>query len=296
MGRLPSSGDRWKGATGEPLKTVVKRRPRKTQGRAGREAHRSGAAARLERQLGALLYAEVDLYITDNTYTMISFQRGLDLWRVRLHHMFLEAERGVIEQLAAYLRGSGREASATLDRYIQLNRYRIRRVALRHRQKKLALPTAGRSHDLRLLFASTCRDYEEVLGEPVEGVAIGWSPVPRVSVPRRSIKLGSYSADTQVIRIHPALDQAEVPERFIRWIIFHELLHHRFRQDLRARTGCVHSAEFRRLERTFPGWRTALRWEQRHIDWLLCWRPPEEHDGMGPLGRGSTVRAARVLP
>ena len=233
----------------------------------------------------------MSLFVTDNTYTMISFQRGFRIWRVRLHHMFLEAEREVVEQLAAYLRGDGRGASARLDRYIQSNRFRIRRVALHRRQQKLALPTDGRSHDLKLLFETACRDYENVLGDEIEGVAIGWSPVPRVTLPRRSIKLGSYSADTQVIRIHPALDQPEVPERFIRWIIFHELLHHRFRQDLRARSGCVHTEEFRRLERSFPGWRVALRWEQQHIDWLLGWRPPTEHER-----RSLLLTEARALP
>ena len=43
---------------------------------------------------------------------------------------------------------------------------------------------------------------------------------------RSTIKLGSYSAQEQLIRIHPRLDQPFVPRYFISFVIFHEMLHH----------------------------------------------------------------------
>jgi predicted metal-dependent hydrolase len=116
-------------------------------------------------------------------------------------------------------------------------------------------------------------EYRMSLGEDAGDVAIAWAPAPRVVLPRRSIKLGSYSADTQIIRIHPALDQPEVPTYFIRWVIFHELLHHRFRADLKARTGRIHTPEFCRLEQSFSAYRSALSWERQHLDLLLWWCP-----------------------
>src|SRR5262249_3482385 len=65
--------------------------------RAGRRASRSArarlpGAARPEvlvRRLEASLGAGVELNVTDNTYTMISFSRRGGAYRVRLHHMFL---------------------------------------------------------------------------------------------------------------------------------------------------------------------------------------------------------------
>jgi hypothetical protein len=226
---------------------------------------------RLTRRLGALLGEVVELELTDNTYTMISFsRRGLG-YRVRLHHMFTLADEDVLQRLAGYIRGDDRRASSTLDTYIHDHRRLIRQMSPVQRQRRLMLQTEGRTHDLTELLDDVRLEFRQRLGDEAHDVAIAWAPAPSVQLPRRSIKLGSYSADTQIIRIHPALDQPPVPRYFIRWIIFHELLHHRFRADLKARTGRIHTPEFCRLERAFPDYRPAIAWERRHLDLLLWW-------------------------
>jgi hypothetical protein len=218
-----------------------------------------------------LLGATVELEMTDNTNTMISFSRRGPGYRLRLHHMFAQASDTVVLCLAAYIRGDDRDASSTLDTYIHEHRRLIRQMSPVQRQRRLLLQTRGRVHDLGAILQEVCLAYRLRLGEAVTDVAIAWAPAPSVRLPRRSIKLGSYSADTQIIRIHPALDQPAVPAYFIRWIVFHELLHHRFRADLKARTGRIHTPEFCRLERAFPDYRAAIAWERRHLDILLWW-------------------------
>lgn len=252
-------------------------RPRK-----GRPAARSARArvvpgtpplersrALLERRLRLRLGGPVAVEMTDNTYTMISFSRRHGAWCVRLHHMFLHAVEEVLDALATYIRGDDKRASSSLDRFIHDNRRLIRQVSPVTRQRRLPLQTSGRYHDLQRLLDEVV---EEGLVDAAH-VAIAWAPAPRVRLPRRSIKLGSYSADTQIIRIHPALDQPEVPAYFLRWIIYHELLHHHFRADLKARRGRVHTPEFCRLERLYPDFGAALAWERRHLDLLLWWDP-----------------------
>jgi hypothetical protein len=225
--------------------------------------------AQLARRLEQALEGPASVEITDNTYTMISFSRRLGAWRVRLHHMFLHVSDAVLEALVVYIRGEDKRASALLDAFIHDNRRLIRQISPVTRQRRLPLATAGRYHDLQRLLA----DVLEAGLVRAENVAIAWAPAPRVSLPRRSIKLGSYSADTQIIRIHPALDQPEVPGYFLRWIIHHELLHHRFRADLKARRGRVHTPEFCALERLSPDYAAALLWERLHLDLLLWWDP-----------------------
>jgi hypothetical protein len=82
--------------------------------------------------------------------------------------------------------------------------------------------------------------------------------------------MGSYSADTKVIRIHPALDQKRVPRFFVEWIVFHEMLHqvHRARRLADGRR-CVHTPEFLEQERTFHDYERAIRWEHENLDLLL---------------------------
>jgi hypothetical protein len=84
--------------------------------------------------------------------------------------------------------------------------------------------------------------------------------------------MGSYSAEARVIRIHPALDQAEVPRYFVEWIVFHEMLHDIYRIRRRGGRRCVHTPEFLEHERRFHAFRRAQRWENENLDLLLSTR------------------------
>lgn len=118
---------------------------------------------------------------------------------------------------------------------------------------------------------------EEVVSEffdfAPDEVTISWSPAPAVRLPRKSIKLGSYNTDLRVILIHPALNQLGVPRYFVQWIIYHELLHHVFRRDLRKSNAPMHSYKFCQRERLFPDCLRAQRWQKYNLDMLLSWDP-----------------------
>src|SRR5262249_27102696 len=87
---------------------------------------------------------------------------------------------------------------------------------------------------------------------------------------RKSIKMGSYSADSKVIRIHPALDQSRVPRYFVEWIVFHEMLHDVYRtRKLENGRRCVHPPEFLAHERRFHDFKRARAWENENLDLLL---------------------------
>jgi hypothetical protein len=82
-----------------------------------------------------------------------------------------------------------------------------------------------------------------------------------------------------VVRIHPVLDQPLVPEWFVRFILFHELLHAELDTsgasagfEAPPATGArrrFHGPEFRRRERAYPDYRRALEWERRHVRALI---------------------------
>ena len=206
----------------------------------------------------------VDLH--DNTHTMLTYQRDRGAWRLRLHHMFVAAPEPVIDALARYIRSGDSEASAEIDRYIERNKIFIRRVPPSELRRRLRIEPVGDHHDLREIFEDLNRRY---FRRRITAT-ITYGPAPRVRGPRKSIKMGSYSADSKVIRIHPALDQPRVPRYFVEWIVFHEMLHHIYR----ARRGnggrrCVHTPEFLEHERRFYAFDRAQRWEDDNLDLLL---------------------------
>ena len=222
----------------------------------------------LERRLSTRLKGRAQVEIHDNTHTMVTFQKHRGGWRLRLHHMFLAASDEVVSALASFVRHGDPVSSALLDQYIERNKVFIRRQSPAQLRKRLRLDPVGEVHNLQSIFDGLNRRYfrnEEV------PAAITYSPARRVKKPRKSIKMGSYSADSQVIRIHPALDHVAVPRYFVEWIVFHEMLHHIYKVR-RGEDGrrCVHPPEFLEHERRFHDYRRAQAWEQENLDLLLC--------------------------
>jgi hypothetical protein len=226
----------------------------------------------LERRLGVRLGDPVVVDVHDNTHTMITFQRLRGRWLVRVHHMFLAAADEVLDALAHFIRGGNPRASSLLDRYIERNRALIRRVKPEQLRRRLRIIPSGRHHDLSTIFSGLNRRY---FRNRIDA-AITYGPAPRVRRPRKSIKMGSYSAESRVIRIHPALDHRRVPRYFVEWIVFHEMLHHIYRARRRVNgRRCVHPPEFMAHERRFHDFVRAQRWETRNLDLLLCARVGE---------------------
>jgi hypothetical protein len=193
----------------------------------------------------------------------IRLQRRGPNMRLRLHGMFASAPDGVVGAVLAWM-DAGRRAPRTLallDDWID-----VQLAAL----PALAPPAVacGDHHDLGRLA-------EEVLATALSDAFDGWSPAvvwgrrgPRAC--RSSLLLGSYNATARTVRIHPVLDRPDVPDWFVRFIVFHELLHAALPpgRDRRGRR-LHHPPEFRRRERAHPDYERAVRWEAAHIRRLI---------------------------
>lgn len=224
------------------------------------------AAAGLAERIARLLHEPVDVHLTDNAWTMVSFKRLQGRVRFRLHHMFSAANDDVVRALAGFTGRNRRSHGREIDEYIRTNRDLIRSVPQRPQQK---LTERGRVHDLGEIFAQLNARH---FGGTLEAL-IGWGrrgPGGR----RRSIKMGVYLHDQKLIRIHPALDDARVPRHFVELVVFHEMLHQAI-PPVCGRDGrrIVHGREFRVRERAFPGYERARAWERQNLHLLLRHRP-----------------------
>ena len=227
----------------------------------------------LERRIRAhMAKGRVSVTLTDNRYTMISVRRlppaaknGGRRYEVRLHHMFADADPVITRALAHYIAENDAEASRILGDFIDQNSGHVRGRA--RRQPTQVIFTAGEHHDLRLIFDELNARYFE---NKIEA-AITWGQ--RTGRPRRrnSIKMGSYSVEDRLIRIHRSLDRAFVPRFFVEWIVFHEMLHQV--HDIKVRNGRreFHSKEFLADEAMYEHFDQAKSWERRHLDALLTY-------------------------
>lgn len=222
-----------------------------------------GARQALERRLELAAGAPVHLAVTDNRHRMITQTRERGFLRVRLHMMFLDAPERVQDAVVEYVLGESRRASQIVGDYIEQNGHRIRAS----RRVRGPLVTRGRVRDLAEILEHVNETY---FGGVVSDVLITWGRRTRPPNGARStIKLGSYSAEERLIRVHPVLDREWVPRYFVSYIVHHELVHHVVPPVRVAGRSVVHPAEFRRREREFRYYERAIAWEESHISRLL---------------------------
>ena len=222
----------------------------------------------LERRIRAhLSKGRVQVTLTDNRYTMISVRRisKEKRYEVRLHHMFADADPVITRALARYIAENDSDASRVLGDFIDGNSDHVKGRS--RRAPAQVNFTAGEHYDLRQIYDEiNVRYFDNRID-----AAITWGA--RTGRPRRrnSIKMGSYSVEDRLIRIHRSLDRAFVPRFFIAWIVFHEMLHQV--HDIRVKNGRreFHSKEFLSHETQYADYDQARHWERQHLDALLTY-------------------------
>ena len=221
-------------------------------------------AGQLSSHLASSLREPVRVAFTDNRRTMLSARRRAGKLEVRLHHMFLDADDATLDAIGAYLGRSDRRASLRIDAFIA-----ARHDAIRFSQKRnTRIRVEGEVHDLVSMMEDIVARHfggstetQITWGRRVLGVRHGRR--------RKSIQLGTYSADERLIRIHPVLDQEWVPDFYVESVIFHELLHHDLGAEEKDGRRCFHTPEFRRRERAYECFARAQVWEKENLSRLL---------------------------
>lgn len=187
--------------------------------------------------------------------------------RVRLNVVFAAAPPDVRAATACFL-GAGAGARAggrRLDAWIESMAEHIKEASPR----RTRIRARGEAHDLSQLQEELCADEFAGAPFPAGPPRVTWGRRPS-RAPRRSLRLGSFDPLENVARVHPVLDQPAVPRSFVRYILFHELLHAALpatgRPDGRT---AHHPPEFVSRERAYRGYDEAIAWQNANITALL---------------------------
>lgn len=228
-------------------------------------------AQQTDRSLAALLAQRsgrtVEVTFGRSRTLPVQMRRFEGTLRLRLHTFFLAAPDDVIEALVAWMAHGrrSRAACACLDTWIDAE---LGRLPARPRRDSILRP-GGIVHDLtdlaRELHAGPwLTDLAALPG-------LTWGRVPgRQRQARSSLQLGLFDPETDLVRIHPVLDDDLVPAWFVRSVLFHELLHAAIppHRDGAGRW-IKHGPEFRRRERAFEDHGRAQTWLHANIRRLL---------------------------
>lgn len=123
--------------------------------------------------------------------------------------------------------------------------------ARRTRGHKRLRPAQGRHHNLEEIFSSL---NERFFKGKLEIRQIGWSRGASRTI------LGHHDPAHETITLNRVLDRPGVPREVVESVVFHEMLHVVFPVERNHHRRIIHSAEFRKSERAFPGYAAAQRY------------------------------------
>jgi len=216
----------------------------------------------LHLRLAEAIGEPIDLVPTNNRSRMLSWNREESgLLRVRLQRLYARADEQTIEAVGRYIRSGDLSARKLVRAYATKVGDQLKPM----RRTRIGSPL-GESHDLRAYLEQQNREHfdGQFRGQ------IGWSR--RTSGRRRrSIRLGSWNVERNLIRIHPVLDDGWVPDYVLRFVVFHELLHAIMGSQQHRGRRVFHTAAFRDREQSHPDFNRAEGWIHDHLDALLAY-------------------------
>jgi hypothetical protein len=133
---------------------------------------------------------------------------------------------------------------------------RASELARKQRGRKVISSATGRVYDLEKLFSRlNRRHFDGEMSKPV----LTWSQRRARSI------LGHHDAAHDTITISKMLDSPDVPEWFVEYILFHEMLHIKHPARIIRGRRYYHTAAFRAEEQRYPGYQQAQEWLERVV-------------------------------
>jgi hypothetical protein len=124
-------------------------------------------------------------------------------------------------------------------------------IARRRRGRKMISSAQGSIYDLEKMFAKLNRKYFDA---GLEKPTITWSQRKTRSI------LGHHDRVYETITISKSLDSPQVPDWFVEYILYHEMLHIKHSARMINGRRYYHTAAFRLDERRFAKYEDAQRW------------------------------------
>ena len=128
------------------------------------------------------------------------------------------------------------------------------------------LLTKGRHHDLLKIYNAL--NWQYFNGKILSRIRWGRKPFA-TRHHHQSIEMGLCGIEARLITIHRALDRSWVPRFFVKYIVFHEMLH--LKHPPRRKNGhhSFHYPKFLAAEKNFLNYAKASRWEKNNLN-RLC--------------------------
>lgn len=206
----------------------------------------------MEHRLQEFCPMPLDLVWHENKRIYLSVKKKGGRLHLRAHRLFYDAPTPVLQALIQYALKRSPEARAMIRQMAHLHFSQTHVPAEPLEQRGNIYNLQEILDRIRLLL-------------PVENVSIGWSNRIRLGN-FSSMTFGIYDKYRRQIRIHPLLDDPEVPLYFLEFIVYHEMLHAVCPTKMDGCGRCsIHTREFKEKERQFPHYKRAKEWAKTSL-------------------------------
>ncbi len=222
----------------------------------------------MRRLLADALERPVYLKINQNSHNMISAKRdgtGPGI-RVSLHFMFLKADKRALKALIQFLKNPTPRSRGIIRDYIADHDDLIGKGSKPTSSRRIKGTPVGKTYHL----LERARHLNESCFDGQLEYRIIWGRNVRVNGRQRHVTLGTWNPRQKIIRIHPMLDSESVPLYYLDFVIFHEMTHIAVPSSQSSSGRAVHhSAEFYKIERSYPLYSMAMAWEKKWLPKLI---------------------------
>jgi hypothetical protein len=239
------------------------------------------------------LKKSVKLIINNNRSTMLSVKWEPKCTKVSMHRFFLSAPENVMDALACYIKRKDRAIAPTLKSFIAEN---IQKLDYSHDLSRMKLDFQGEIYNLKYFMKNLNREYFD----DKFNLNIAWFGKKNQSN-RSQITFGMYYEPLKLIKINRLLDNPSIPEHFVCYVIYHEMLHHAHPSycDENGRNH-IHNKEFKMWEMKFRHFHKAQEWIKHNRDLLFNDTKPKKQRKLswqaivsGPI---SSLRKKGLMP
>jgi predicted SprT family Zn-dependent metalloprotease len=226
----------------------------------------SGTNQDVANRLAAFLGTKPFVTLTNNRSTMLTLERKGSAIFIRMHRCFVSAPDEVLKVIANFTARRKYKQRQILWDYFE---GWVKQNNISEELPKRKTITKGKHFDLSQIICDLNRRYFDGKVD----ATITWGRLRQASGRRwrksRHITLGSYRARENTVIIHPHLDRPGVPRYVLEAVVFHEMCHQVVPKKSANGQWRSHTKEFRQLEKSFPMFSQAKKWEDENLDYLL---------------------------
>lgn len=216
-------------------------------------------AAQLQEELAHRSGRRIHLVLTNNRRRMISAKVRVDgAVELRLQHIFLHSPSSVLDEIGHLLQGK-KTSRAAIRAFIEGQLEERCDVAQSGSRSPNPATQKSVNHDIHDYAARLNRLYLQ--GRSTAEVRWGRSSTRRSS---RSIRFACYDPVRNVIIMNRKMDNPQIPDYFVEYVLFHEMLHEVLGIDTDQNgRRAIHTPLFKLMESTYPDYQKALTFEKQ---------------------------------